>query len=100
MNGLQIIELNKVSFMDKVLRQEPRENAFVEINNLLACVPVFKLDRETIDKILEKYNITHEKARSRLLNFYSIVLKHFVSDMTISNSQLQKLTHLQKIFSA
>ncbi len=98
MNGLQIIELNRASFMEKLLRQEPRENAFVEINNLLACVPILEVDRETIENCLSRYEITHEKARSRLLNFYSIILKFFIGDLTISNRQLQELNHLQSIF--
>lgn len=45
MNGLRIIELNEASFMERLLRQEPRENAFVEINNLLACVPILIIDQ-------------------------------------------------------
>jgi hypothetical protein len=99
MNGLEIIDLKKASFMDRVLRRQPRENAFVEINNLLACVPVMKLDRESIDRCLEKYEITHEKARSRLLNFYSIVLKNFLLDTRLEARELEKLHHLKHIFS-
>lgn len=98
MNGLNIIELTESSFMDKVLRREPRENAFVQINNLLACVPIFKLDRESINKHLEKHDIEHEKARSRLLNFYTLVLKHFLNDANLDNRELERLHHLKYIF--
>lgn len=98
MNGLQIIDLNKASFMDKILRREPSENAYVEINNLVACVPILKLDRESINNCLAKYEVSHSQAHSRLLNFYSQVLRYFVSDLNISNQQLQELAHLQYIF--
>ena len=98
MNGLEIIDQNEASFMDKVLRREPRENAFVEINNLLACVPIFKLDREAINKSLDKYEVEHEKARSRLLNFYTIILKHFLNDANLDNTELERLHHLKYIF--
>ncbi len=99
MNGFEIIDLKKASFMDKVLRRQPRENAFVEINNLLACVPILKLDEESIENCLDKYKITHEKARSRLLDFYSVLLRYFVIDYDISKEEYTKLNHLQKIFS-
>ncbi len=97
MNGLQIIDLKEASFMDKVLRREPRENAFVEINNLLACVPIFKLDREGIDQSLKKYGVSHAKARSRLLNFYSIIMKYFLLDSKLDASELERLHHLKYI---
>ncbi len=98
MNGLQLIDLTDATFMDKVLRREPRENAFVEINNLLACVPIFGLDRETINRSLEKYGISQDESRSRLLNFYSIVLKHFLGNEDLDKSQVERLHHLKYIF--
>lgn len=99
MNGLQIIDLKESTFMDKLMRREPRENAFLEINNLLATVPILKLDKESIDKRLSKYKITPEKARSRLVYFYTIILKHFVRDYDISDSEYERLRHLQHILS-
>lgn len=98
MNGLQIIDLTDATFMDKVLRREPRENAFVEINNLLACVPIFGLDRETINRSLEKYEISHDESRSRLLNFYSIILNHFLGNDDLDKSEIKRLHHLKYIF--
>jgi hypothetical protein len=99
MNGLQIIDLKEANFMDKLLKREPRENAFLEINNLLASVPILKLDKESITDRLEKYEIPFEKARSRLMHFYSIILRYFVIDFDISDSQYEKLRHLQHILS-
>lgn len=97
MNGLQIIDLKEASFMDRLLRREPRENAFVEINNLLACVPILRLDREAINSCLRKYAVPHEKARSRLLNIYSIILRHFLIDADLGDRELEKLHHLRHI---
>lgn len=99
MNGLQIIDLRETTFMDRLLRREPRENAFLEINNLLASVPILKLDKASIDNCLKRYNISPEKARSRLMHFYSIILKHFVSDFNITDTEFEKLRHLQHILS-
>lgn len=99
MNGLQIIDLKESTFMDRLMRREPRENAFLEINNLLASVPIMKLEKDSIDKRLKKYKISHEKARSRLVHFYTIILKHFVRDYEISDSEYERLRHLQHILS-
>lgn len=99
MNGLQIIDLNEATFMDKLLKREPRENAFVRINNLLSCVPLLRISRREIDDCLAEYEISHEKAKSRLVNFYSVILRDFVGNMKISQSQLEQLLHLQHIFS-
>lgn len=99
MNGLQIIDLKEATFMDKLLKREPRENAFVRINNLLSCVPLLRISRREIDDCLAKYDISHEKAKSRLVNFYSVILRDFVKNMEISKSQLEQLLHLQHIFS-
>ena len=99
MNGLQIIDLEEATFMDKLLKREPRENAFVQINNLLACVPILEIDRETINQCLDEHDVSHEKAKSRLINFYSVILRDFVTDLEISKLQLDELLHLQHIFS-
>jgi len=97
MNGLQIIDLNEASFMDKLLRREPQENAYVEINNLLACVPILRLDREAIEKCLEKHRIEYAEGNSRLLNFYSIILKYFLGDSNLEQAELEKLHHLKYV---
>lgn len=97
MNGLQLIELSEASFMDKVLRREPRENAFVEINNLLACVPILELDRGSIEKSLEKHDVSVEDSASRLLNFYSLVLSYFLNDLNLDEKELEQLRHLKYI---
>jgi hypothetical protein len=64
----------------------------------LACVPILQIDQETIKNCLAKYNVSEEKARSRLLNFYSILLRHFLKNNDISKEEFERLVHLQKIF--
>lgn len=99
MNGLQIIDLKEATFMDRLLRREPRENAFLEINNLLAYVPILRIDPTAINDCLTRYEIPHEKAISRLTHFYTIIFKDFVRDYQLSNQQLKELEHLKHILS-
>ena len=97
MNGLEIIDLKEANFLQRLLKQEPRENAFFEINNLLASVPILELDKGSIESRLAKHGVSPEEARSRLNNFYSIILRHFLRDWELTNKQRERLTHLQKI---
>ncbi|NNE97456.1 MAG: hypothetical protein HKN25_00410 [Pyrinomonadaceae bacterium] len=99
MNGLEIVDLKESNFLQKILRREPRENAFFEINNLLASVPILELDKASIDSRLEKYGVSKEDARSRLNNMYSIILAHFVKDWELTNRQRKSLAHLQHLLS-
>lgn len=97
MNGLQIIDLKEASFFQRLFKREPRENAFFEINNLLASVPILELDRNSIDSRLKKHEVSPGEARSRLNNFYSIILGHFLKDWELTNAQRAELAHLQMI---
>jgi len=97
MNGLEIIDLKEANFMQRLLKREPRENAFFEINNLLASVPILELDKASIESRLAKHGVSHEEARSRLNNFYSIILKYFLRDWELTNKQRERLAHLQTI---
>src|ERR1044071_244096 len=97
MNGLQVIDLKRPDFVDRMLRIRPHENAFIEINNLLATVPIFQIQRQTVKTHLEEYGVREETAKPRLLYFYSQVLGHFVRDLSLSEQEQEELDHLQNV---
>jgi Chloroplast envelope transporter len=97
MNGLEIIDLNKGSFMQRLLNKEPKENAYVEINNLIASTPTKDIEKQQILSILERHKISYEKGKSRLIGIYTQILKHFLKDFIISDSELGELQRLQEI---
>lgn len=66
MNGLEIIDEKDPSLADKLLRREPRENAYIEINNVIASAPIEQVTKDDIDRILADHKISSEQARSRL----------------------------------
>ena len=98
MNGLEIIDLQPVGFVANLLGHRPKENAFLEIHNVVASLPIYHISEDAVAACLSRYEITHEEAKPRLLNIYSQVLDHFIKDLLISDDEIEQLRHLATIF--
>jgi hypothetical protein len=62
MNGHQLIKtLIQPSFFQRILKIEPKENALVEVNNLLVCKPTASIEETEITAISEKYKVNLRK---------------------------------------
>jgi len=97
MNGLELIDEKAPNLTDKFLRQEPKENAFIEINNVIASSPLEQVSRHDIERILVKHEISEKQGKPRLLQIYSRVLRHYAKDFQISDQEAASLMHLQEI---
>jgi DnaJ-domain-containing protein 1 len=98
MNGLEIIDLKPVGFVANLLGHRHKENAFLEIHNVVASLPIYHISEDAVAACLSRYEITHEEAKPRLLNIYSQVLDHFIEDLLISDDEIEQLRHLATIF--
>jgi DnaJ-domain-containing protein 1 len=98
MNGLEIIDLQPVGFVANLLGHRPKENAFLEIHNVVASLPIYHISEDAVAACLSRYEIVHEEAKPRLLNIYSQVLDHFIKDLLISDDEIEQLRHLATIF--
>jgi hypothetical protein len=98
MNGLEVIDLQPTSFVAKLLGHRPKENAFLEIHNVVASLPIYHLAEDAVAACLSRYDTTHEEGKPRLLNIYSQVLDHFIKDLSISDDEVLQLRHLATIF--
>ncbi len=98
MNGLEVIDLQPTGFLANLLGRRPKENAFLEIHNVVASLPIYHISEDALTACLSRYGITQEKAKSRLLNIYSQVLEHFIKDLSISDDEVEQLRHLATIF--
>ena len=98
MNGLEVIDLQPTSFIANLLGRRPKENAFLEIHNVVASLPIYHISADAVAACLSRYGITQEEAQPRLLNIYSQVLDHFVKDLLISDDEVEQLRHLATIF--
>ncbi len=98
MNGLEIIDLQRGGFADRLFKRRPSENTFIEINNILASVPILQIDRQSITNKLDEYGINSDDAKPRFLSLYSQVLKHFIRDSDLSDQEIEELERLKNIF--
>lgn len=97
-NIYEIQELFKPSFSQRLLRKEPKENAIVEVNNLLAKKPIKEVKLEEIEAISEKYKVDlHSRFNGLLNSMYYGYLKHCLLDNCISDNELDDLNHLRSL---
>jgi DnaJ-domain-containing protein 1 len=98
MNGLEVLDLQPTGFVANLLGHRPKENAFLEIHNVVASLPIYHISEDAVTACLSRYGITQEEAKPRLLNIYSHVLEHFIKDLLISDDEVEQLRHLATIF--
>ncbi|SFF03004.1 hypothetical protein [Spirosoma endophyticum] len=84
------------SFMQRLLNQHPLENAIIELNNLLASMPVRSISAADINSIERKYNLTLlDTFTLNLEEFYTVYLNYALQDRRLSEEASADLSHLQ-----
>jgi hypothetical protein len=90
--------LQKPSFFQKILGQKIKENAIIEVNNLLAEKDFKQVQIEDIHKIELAYGISFAvDFENELQGFYKSYLKSCLEDKFISESELQDLRDLKRV---
>lgn len=97
MNGFTIVELSRPGLLRRLVGGKPRENAFAEIQNLLATRPLSDLAAADIINILSAYQIPREDAMPTLIGFYEQVIRYYAHDATISGEERQGLKQLRYV---
>jgi hypothetical protein len=86
------------SRLQKWLKQQPEENAVIELNNLLASTPIKDISPTDVRAIEEKYAINLKAEFSlNLEEFYATYLNYCLKDRMLSGEELANLRHLQGI---
>ncbi|OSZ82584.1 hypothetical protein CAP35_04770 [Chitinophagaceae bacterium IBVUCB1] len=85
------------SFLQRVFKQYPEENAVIELNNLLAAKEIDTITREDVEAIEEKYNINLKEFNLNLEEFYAVYLNHSLRNGKMSMSEKANLNHLKTI---
>lgn len=100
MNGnlYQIRPLSAISFFQKLFKQSVRENAVIELNNLLAAKNLLQITTNDIKAIEDTYKLSLNKEFVlNLEEFYAVYLNHCLVDKILSNQELNELSHLKHI---
>lgn len=96
----QTVLLQDTSFLQNLFRQQPQENAVIEVNNLLATKPIREISQSEISDIENSYGISLEQEfKLNLEEFYATYLNYCLADKTLSTEELEDLKHLKIILS-
>lgn len=91
-------ELQSPNFFQRLFRKEPKENAFIEVNNLLATKSLKEIQLEQIEEISARYKVNlHDKFLDRLKELYERYLKKCFADSVLTDEELEDLTLLKHL---
>jgi hypothetical protein len=90
--------LVKQSFFQRLLKQQPEENAVIELNNLLAARPVRDITKQDRQHIENKYAIDLKNEFSlNLEEFYAVYLNYCLADKALNDEEIEDLRHLKTV---
>jgi hypothetical protein len=98
MNGLEEVELIPQGRLSRLLSGKNKENAYREVNNLVATSPIFQIYHDGVLAVLRGYGITLEAARPQLIELFTKVLRHFAADGELSDLDFQHVDRLADLF--
>jgi hypothetical protein len=96
----RVVPLARRSFLQRLLKQQPQENALIELNNLLASGPIQNLSKKDVSEIEKKYSLDLRlEFPLNLEEFYATYLNYCLSDRSLSDAEQATLQHLKTILS-
>lgn len=91
-------ELLKPNFFQRIFKQNPPENALIEINNLLASKRIVEVSVDEISAIGEKYRLNlYQTFQKNFLEMYAAQLKFALIDNKLTNEEIDDLKALKEI---
>ena len=92
-------ELKKPNIFQRLFKQLPKENALIEVNNLLASKAIRDITESDMSDISEKYKINiHQTFLANLLEMYAAQLKYALIDKKLTEEELDELRALKDLF--
>lgn len=86
------------SFMQRLLRQQPIENAVIELNNLLATQPILSINRTDLDLIEQRYSVLLSQFMLNLEEFYAVHFNFRLTNHLLPGEGVAELDHLRTLF--
>lgn len=86
------------SFMQRLLRQLPTDNAVIELNNLLATQPIQSISQNDLAIIEQRYGVSLNQFMLNLEEFYAVLLNYKLADRHLPKDGLADLIHLRTLF--
>jgi hypothetical protein len=85
----------KAGLLGKLFGRKPKENCFIEIQNLLAAHSVSDLAAADVENVLSEYQIPRSEASPRLMDLYRTALLHLAEDGALSEIERNAMKQLR-----
>jgi hypothetical protein len=96
-NGLQSTPPHQPTFWQRLTRRPIKENAIVEITNLLAENPIRSVSLTQVAEVLKTYDLAFGDLMDSFLELFRKVLGHAAADRELTSEDREDLAHLQMI---
>src|SRR5690606_40167243 len=98
MTIFNVKELKRPSTVQKILKRTPKENALIEINNLLADNQddLSKISLEDIEQITKRYKVNlGKKFKQFRLDLFQKYIEHCLADNRLDDGEIASFQHLK-----
>lgn len=95
MNGLDLTALLKPGLLSRLTKRKVAENAYLEVQNLLATTPIREIRHEAVSGKLREYGLSLDRARPRFKELYGKVLHFCARDHVLSDEEVEDLKCLR-----
>jgi hypothetical protein len=97
-NIIRFIPLQKENLFQRIFNIRPKQNAFIEVNNLFAAKSVFEISPDAISEIANRYKIdVYKKFSDQLKKIYADYVKFCLNDHVANTEDLHLLKHLREL---
>lgn len=97
-NLYKILELRRPSLLERFFKKSPKQNAFIEINNLLATKPLKEISYHDIEEISTRYRVNlQENFLNQFKELYECYLKKCFEDNVLTDEEVDELSYLRHL---
>ena len=102
MNGLERTPLQRTGFLRRLSNRPEKQNAIIEIKNLLADNPVTSISMLQVADILNRYHVGFSELRPEFVEIVHHILRHVLlqcaEGKTFPRSAYHDIEHLKSVF--
>jgi hypothetical protein len=96
MNGFEVLAPFHPSLLERLRHHPPKENAFIELRNIIAQTALMELPLDRVQPILNEYGLTEAEAHADFLQIYTTVFTHYISALALPQEVRTGLVRLRQ----
>jgi hypothetical protein len=96
MNGFEVAAPVRPGLLERFRHRPLKENALIELQNIVAQKPLMELPLDRVQLILDEYGLAAAEAHTEFLKIYTTVFTHCISDMVLPPDARAGLARLRQ----